>query len=146
MAREHDLEGILHSIQQLEESFNSRYLYHWVFFSTKPLSEDFRRVTSNATNATCIYEHIPEAAGTLATRVDLDGLEQSVFGPLNSKSINGATHHGKGHRRSRRWDWGSIARADRMRDYDWFWRIEPGVSLSLEMTVRLLPLVTDLSR
>lgn len=126
MAREHDLDGILHSIQQLEDSFNSRYLYHWVFFSTKPLSEGFRRVTSNATNATCIYEHIPEAAAALATRVALDGLSHSVFGPLTKNERTRQIHGGEGRRRSRRWDWGSIARADRLRDYDWFWRIEPG--------------------
>lgn len=27
-----------------------------------------------------------------------------------------------------RWNLGSFAREHRMRDYDWFWRVEPGVS------------------
>jgi mannosyltransferase len=58
LAHETDLPAVLSSISQLEETFNHRYHYHWVFFSTQPLSEEFRRQTSNATGAICIYEVI----------------------------------------------------------------------------------------
>ena len=56
VAHEDGLPGVLSTIQQLEETFNSQYQYHWVFFSTEPLSESFRRQTSNATKAVCLYE------------------------------------------------------------------------------------------
>lgn len=59
LAHDDDLPAVIISIQQLEETFNSRYQYHWVFFSTEPLSENFRRQTSNATKAVCLYEVIP---------------------------------------------------------------------------------------
>lgn len=59
LAHEEDLPAILVSIQQLEDTFNFQYQYHWVFFSTEPLSETFRRETSNATKAICLYEVIP---------------------------------------------------------------------------------------
>ncbi len=58
LAHEADLATTLISIQQLEKIFNSQYQYHWVFFSPKPLSEEFRRQTSNATTAICLYEVI----------------------------------------------------------------------------------------
>lgn len=112
MVHEHDVHDILHSIQQLEESFNARYLYHWVFFSTSPLSDDFRRVTANATNATCIFEHIPASSTTLVA---------------HNGAVDGAVRTRHDNTRPPRWNWASIAKADRLKDYDWFWRIEPGV-------------------
>jgi mannosyltransferase len=128
LASEHELDAILQSIQQLEESFNSRYLYHWVFFSTKPLSENFHRLTSNATNATCIYEQIPEAANAIEPRIVLNWTSHAFFGPHKRPTRSEVKSSVKWQRRSPRWDWASIAKADRLRDYDWFWRIEPGVS------------------
>lgn len=128
MAGEHEIGDILHSIRQLEESFNSRYLYHWVFFSAKPLSESFRRLTSNATNATCIYEHIPDVASAITLSLPIEDTMGEVFGPLKDPAKRTAKKHFKWHRRAKQWDWASIAKADRLRDYDWFWKIEPGVS------------------
>ena len=128
LAGEQELAGILRSIEQLEESFNSRYLYHWVFFSPVPLSENFRRLTSNATNATCIYEHVPDAASALEPRNACDEMSFTAFGPLNKPLQREMKKHAKWHRRPKHGAWSSISKADRLRDYDWFWRIEPEVS------------------
>ena len=56
ITHEDDLPAVLFTIHQLEETFNEQYQYHWVFFSKEPLSETFRRQTSNATKAICLYE------------------------------------------------------------------------------------------
>lgn len=126
LAQEHELGGVLQSINQLEKSFNSRYHYHWVFFSTEILSENFRRLTSNATNATCIYELIPEESGTLITSAKVDA--NTIAREEPSEEFG---HHGRGQqmptsRRLQRWNRGPFAKANRLKDYDWFWRIEPG--------------------
>ncbi|KAF4121415.1 hypothetical protein GMORB2_1822 [Geosmithia morbida] len=56
---EKDLSDVVVTVTQLEEAFNSDHQYHWVFFGTDPLSEEFRRITSNATSSACFYEVIP---------------------------------------------------------------------------------------
>ena len=121
LVHEDDLSPILTSIQELETTFNSRYQYHWVFFSTEPLGEEFRRETSNATGATCLYEVIPRNdwsvhpgfSGQHSPSSDNRqlGFEDAGFSP--------SVYH---------WNLGSFAQQERMRDYDWFWRVEPGVS------------------
>lgn len=129
LAHERDLPAVLSSMSQLEETFNHRYHYHWVFFSIQPLSEEFKRQTSNATGAICIYEVIsehnlassqyvkPSSACDAMPRDATDGDHASKVD--QSTSFLGQTS---------RWNSGPFASEKRLRDYDWFWRIEPGVS------------------
>ncbi|PHH82332.1 hypothetical protein CDD82_6306 [Ophiocordyceps australis] len=109
LAHEHDLQPILSSITQIQDIFNTRYRYDWVFFSTSPLSDGFRRLTSNATNATCLYEV-----------VDLQDSLHTVDGPSGAASLPSLVGQ------ARRWKCGPFANEMRLCDYDWFWRIEPG--------------------
>lgn len=130
VAHEHDLPAVLSSMSQLEETFNHRYHYHWVFFSTQPLSEEFRRQTSNATGAICIYEVIsehnlassryPEPSSAASKAMPTDPIGDGTVSKVGqSTSFLGQTS---------RWNSGPFASEKRLRDYDWFWRIEPGVS------------------
>ncbi|WYZ38014.1 hypothetical protein EsH8_II_001520 [Colletotrichum jinshuiense] len=52
LVAEQQLEQMVASIAQLEQRFNDKYHYDWVFFSHEELSEEFKEVTSNATAAT----------------------------------------------------------------------------------------------
>jgi mannosyltransferase len=122
LVHENDLSPVLTSIRELETTFNSKYKYDWVFFSTEPLGEKFRRETSNATGATCLYEVIPRNdwsvhpgfSGHFPTASD------NKYLGLEDGGISSSVYH---------WNIGSFAQQERMRDYDWFWRIEPGVSV-----------------
>lgn len=129
LAHEHDLPAVLFSMSQLEDTFNHRYHYHWVFFSTQPLSEEFRRQTSNATGAICIYEVISEH--NLASSTYPKPSSASNGMPTDSTDGKHVSEAGQstsflGH--TSRWNSGPFASEKRLRDYDWFWRIEPGVS------------------
>lgn len=126
LAHENDLPGMLYSIRQLEDKFNSRYQYHWVFFSPRELSEEFKRATSNATNATCIYEVISDEHWSVPNWID-----RRRFHPTDDSNLN----HGYNCagtdadlRKIYRWNSGPFAREKRLKYYDWFLRVEPGVS------------------
>lgn len=117
LADEHELLPILSSVSQLEDTFNGRYRYDWVFFSTRPLSDEFRRRTSNATKATCMYEAIDDDSGAPQAG---DGAQGAQGAQGSAASLGG---------RIRRWKSGPFAQKKRLKGYDWFWRIEPGVRL-----------------
>lgn len=130
LAHERDIHGILQSIHQLEDSFNSKYLYHWVFFSTEPLSDSFRRLTSNATNATCIYEVVVNDKRHVSGNVEVAPKDSSFVIPRE----NAFGQHGpdvQPRKRTYRWRWDQVSKSPRLRDYDWLWRIEPGVSVAV---------------
>lgn len=109
-AEEGDLSNLLFSIRQLEEKFNTRYQYDWIIFSPSELSETFKTLTSNASGATCLFEVIPDENWNAAgLAVDPDTRIMDL-------------------RRRHRWNSGAFAHEERLSDYDWFWRVEPGVS------------------
>ncbi|RCI16976.1 hypothetical protein L249_3073 [Ophiocordyceps polyrhachis-furcata BCC 54312] len=122
-ARETDLPAVLSSVSQLEETFNNRYRYDWVFFSTSPLSEDFRRLTSNATAAACVYEVINDELWSVPEGAS-DSTLQTVELEMEPESSSAFA------RQMRRWKSGRFAKESRLKSYDWFWTIEPGVSIS----------------
>ena len=43
LARNRELKGAVSSVKQLEENFNWRYHYPWVFLNDEPFSEEFKR-------------------------------------------------------------------------------------------------------
>ncbi|KAL7920273.1 glycosyltransferase family 15 protein [Trichoderma austrokoningii] len=146
LAHEQDLPAVLSSVSQLEETFNHRYHYHWVFFSTQPLSEEFRRQTSNATGAICIYEVIsehnlvsskfrrPSSAYDVMPRDAADGGGDDASKVGQSTSFLGQTS---------RWNSGPFASEKRLRDYDWFWRIEPGAQFTHDITFDVFRFMRD---
>ncbi|RDA83608.1 hypothetical protein CP532_2867 [Ophiocordyceps camponoti-leonardi (nom. inval.)] len=119
-ARENDLPAVLSSVSQLEETFNRRYGYDWVFFSTSPLSEDFRRLTSNATDAACVYEVIDDELWSVP-----EGASDSTLQPAEPELEPESSAFT---RQMRRWKSGRFAKESRLKSYDWFWTVEPGVS------------------
>ncbi|KAL6887195.1 glycosyltransferase family 15 protein [Trichoderma longibrachiatum] len=142
LAHEHDLPAILSSMSQLEETYNRRYRYPWVFFSTQPLTEEFRQQTSNATGAVCLYEVIlkdnlvspnqPFDLNALPMDHQTDG--EVLSGNRHSKPFVGQIS---------RWNSGPFAREKRLKDYDWVWRIEPGAQFTHDITFDVFRFMRD---
>ena len=138
-AHENDLNAILGSVSQLEDRFNSRYQYDWIFFSTAPLSDEFKRLTSNATTAVCLYEIISGENWNVPQRTRHLGVDAQDNSHGDDALVEGNSDVGSvtGNQplslveKTYRWKSGPFAKEHRLRDYDWFWRIEPGVRRSL---------------
>ncbi|KAJ3528224.1 hypothetical protein NM208_g10301 [Fusarium decemcellulare] len=123
-----DLQAMLFTMQQLEEKFNNRYQYHWIFFSAHGLEEVFKELTSNATNATCIYEVIPDENWSIPGWTDQPHIpaSQEINLDYDSETLRPMTTI----RQMNRWNSAPFAKEKRLRDYDWFWRVEPGAQLT----------------
>ncbi|TQN64867.1 Glycolipid 2-alpha-mannosyltransferase [Colletotrichum shisoi] len=114
------------SVAQLEQRFNSKYRYDWVFFSYEDLGEDFKVATSNATASTVTYNLIPQQHWSIpGSGVDADtaGLR--------------AAHH------KSRWSAGLFAREKRLQAYDWFWMVEPGTQFMCDINVDIFRLMKE---
>lgn len=128
LAHDSQLDEMVTTMHQLEAKFNRRYHYHWVFFTNMDFSEEFKIITSNATNATCVYEQIPKEHWYLPQwinnsqhEVDLNIMCDAAAGNTRMQSDPHIY----------RWNSGLFAREKRLRNYDWFWKVEPGVSLHI---------------
>lgn len=141
LAHENDLSALLSSISQLEETFNYRYKYHWIFFSTQPLSEEFRQQTSNATGAVCLYEVISE--DKLASPKQPVAFNTLPPAQTRGERVSDIGRQAQSLDQISRWNSGPFASEKRLRDYDWIWRIEPGAQFTHDITFDVFRFMRD---
>ncbi|KAM0420784.1 hypothetical protein ACHAPT_011445 [Fusarium lateritium] len=141
LVHDYDLDAMLFTMQQLEDKFNSRYQYQWIFFSTTELGDDFKQLTSNATNATCIYEVIPDENWIIPGWTD----PPQLLGPQESNmDYDGETLKPSANiRQMSQWNSAPFANERRLRDYDWFWRVEPGAQLTQDIPFDVFRFMQD---
>ncbi|EWG42473.1 hypothetical protein FVEG_04266 [Fusarium verticillioides 7600] len=131
LVQEDDMSAILYSIQQIEDRFNNRHLYDWVLFSIQDLPNRFKELTSSATNATCFFEVIPEENWNMPDWTDHSRLSDShgVDPDGNPKTYKPIADI----RQMKRWSSAPFANERRLHNYEWFWRVDPGASLSQDI-------------
>ncbi|KAL9010515.1 MAG: hypothetical protein Q9173_004557 [Seirophora scorigena] len=124
LVRNSELDGIVQSMTQLEHHWNRKYHYPWVFFNDEPFSDEFKAATRNLTLSRIYYEVVPKDHWSLP-----DWIDEGRF--MNSLEYLGAIGVGKGwmisYRHMCRWNSGFFYRHPRLKDFDWYWRVEPDV-------------------
>ncbi|MCJ1354316.1 MAG: hypothetical protein MMC33_004304 [Icmadophila ericetorum] len=124
LVRNSELQGLMNSIRQLEYRWNRNYQYPWIFFNDEPFTDEFKQATQNLTSAKCYYEVVPKEHWSLPRWIDEDRF-------MNSLEYLGAIGVGKGwmisYRHMCRWNSGFFYRHPRLKDFDWYWRVEPDV-------------------
>ena len=60
LARNVDIHGVLLSMQRMEQRFNTKYQYPYVFLNEEEFGEDFKQRTSASTQSRTLYGLIPK--------------------------------------------------------------------------------------
>jgi alpha 1,2-mannosyltransferase len=99
--------------------------YPWIFFNDEPFTEEFKAGTRNMTSAKCYYEVVPKEHWSLPEWIDegrfMNGLE--YLGTIGvGKGWMVSYHH------MCRWNSGFFYKHQFLKNYDWYWRVEPDVS------------------
>jgi hypothetical protein len=55
LVRNSELREMAQSMRELEETFNRKFKYPWIFFNDEPFDEKFKRITSSLTDAETFY-------------------------------------------------------------------------------------------
>lgn len=53
LARNSDVEGVLRSVRELEDRFNRKFQYPWVFLNEVDFDDDFKRCVVSIPTLTC---------------------------------------------------------------------------------------------
>ncbi|EFQ35487.1 glycolipid 2-alpha-mannosyltransferase [Colletotrichum graminicola] len=133
LVSENQLDQMVESVTQLEQRFNSKYRYDWVFFSFEELSEDFKDATSNATTGTVTYNLITQQHCSVSRQAEMGRSNAVDTGTAQTQ----VSHH------SRRWSAGPFAREKRLQAYDWFWMVEPGTQFMCDINLDIFRLMRD---
>ena len=126
LARNGDLWEITKSIRQIEDRFNRKFGYDWVFLNDKPFDDNFKRVTSSLISGTAKFGLIPEAHWSFPEWIDQEKAAKVRQDMSEKKIIYGDSIS---YRHMCRFESGFFYRQPLMLEYEWYWRVEPSIEL-----------------
>jgi alpha 1,2-mannosyltransferase len=126
LARNSDVWEIARSIRQVEDRFNKRYNYDWVFLNDKPFDETFKSVTSSLVSGKTHYGEIAEEHWSFPDFIDQDKAKKVREDMAQKKIIYGDSIS---YRHMCRFESGFFFRQPLMMNYEYYWRVEPSVEL-----------------
>lgn len=126
LARNSDVWDIARSIRQVEDRFNRRYNYDWVFLNDKPFDNTFKKVTSSLVSGKTHYGEIPREHWSFPEWIDQDKAKKVREDMAQRKIIYGDS---VSYRHMCRYESGFFFRHPLMQQFEWYWRVEPSIEL-----------------
>ncbi|KZP31545.1 glycosyltransferase family 15 protein [Athelia psychrophila] len=127
LARNSDLDGVLHSMRSNEERFNRNYDYPYVLLNEVPFTEEFIRRATAVTHGTVSFGQIPAENWYQPDWIDEDLASQG----RREMESQGIIYAGSvPYRNMCRFNSGFFFRHELLQPYRYYWRIEPDVEFN----------------
>ena len=126
LARNTDVWEIARSIRQVEDRFNKKFNYDWVFLNDKPFDAHFKKVTTALVSGTTKYGEIPHDHWSFPEFIDQEKAKKVREDMAERKIIYGDSIS---YRHMCRYESGFFFRHPIMQEYEWYWRVEPSIEL-----------------
>ncbi|AET40111.1 alpha-1,2-mannosyltransferase KTR1 Ecym_5352 [Eremothecium cymbalariae DBVPG len=140
LARNSDLYSLLPSILSVEDRFNHRFHYDWVFLNDEPFSDEFKRVTSAMVSGKTKYGIIPKEQWSFPDWIDQDAAAKTREQMEKDKVIYGGSIS---YRHMCRYESGFFYRHEEMMEYEWYWRVEPHIKLYCDIDYDVFKFMKD---
>jgi alpha 1,2-mannosyltransferase len=130
LARNSDVWDIARSMRHVEDRFNRRFKYDWVFLNDKPFDSQFKKVTTALASGRTRYGEIPRAHWSFPEFIDQDRARKVREQMAEKKVIYGDSIS---YRHMCRFESGFFFRQPLLNEYEWYWRVEPGIELYCDL-------------
>ncbi|CCU75923.1 alpha-1,2-mannosyltransferase [Blumeria hordei DH14] len=140
LARNSDVWQIARSIRQVEDRFNRKYNYDWVFLNDEPFDENFKKVTTALVSGKTHYGKIPEEHWSFPPHIDQERARKVREDMGARKIIYGDSIS---YRHMCRFESGFFFRQPLMNKYEWYWRVEPSVELFCDINYDVFKYMAD---
>ncbi|KAG1294325.1 hypothetical protein G6F66_005308 [Rhizopus arrhizus] len=117
-------------MQQLEARFNHKFQYPYVFLNDVEFTEEFKTLTRSMTDAEIKYGLIPKEHWSYPDWIDIKKADESRHKMGAANIIYGDS---LSYRHMCRFESGFFYRHPLMQDYEYYWRVEPGVEYSCDI-------------
>jgi len=124
LVRNSDLMGIMSSMKQIEDRFNKRFNYPYVFLNDQPFAEDFKKYISALTNAPVEFGLIPQEHWVQPQWIDENRASAAREDMVNNNVIYGGSVP---YRNMCRFNSGFFYKQELLQKYRYYWRVEPDV-------------------
>ncbi|KAG2173582.1 hypothetical protein INT43_005000 [Umbelopsis isabellina] len=125
LARNSNQAGLLSSMQQNEDKFNSNYNYPYVILNDQPFTDEFMQVISSVTKAQVKFGTIDHSMWGYPQWIDQ---EKAAKGRKALEEKKAPYASSESYRHMCRFQSGFFFRHPLTMEYDYYWRIEPDVN------------------
>lgn len=140
LARNSDIWEIARSIRQVEDRFNRKFGYDWVFLNDQPFDETFKKVTTSLCSGKTHYGLIPEEHWSFPAHIDQDKAKKVREDMAQRKIIYGDSIS---YRHMCRFESGFFFQQPLMLNYEWYWRVEPSIELFCDIDYDAFKFMAD---
>jgi len=124
LARNSDVGSAVSTVKELEDRFNGKYHYPWVFLNEQPFSEDFKRRISIVASGPVHFGKIPEDHWYQPNWINETKATEARHKMEEENVIYGGS---VSYRNMCRFNSGYFYRHPLLLNYRYYWRVEPGV-------------------
>ncbi|KAI1323249.1 glycolipid 2-alpha-mannosyltransferase [Xylariaceae sp. FL0255] len=131
LARNNELSKAKRTVRSIEKHFNQWFNYPILFLNDEPWDQHFINELNKTANGKGIFDIIPKAQWTYPDWVDQDVAKKS----FKQQDDAGIPHAGEeGYHHMCRFYSGKFYELDALKQYKWYWRLEPDVDFTCAIT------------
>jgi len=140
LARNSDLYQLMGSIRQIEDRFNKKFNYDWVFLNDQEFNEEFKAETSAAVSGNTKYGLIPKEQWSYPEWIDQEKAALAREAMRAKKVIYGDSVP---YRHMCRYESGFFWRHELMAEYEYYWRVEPDIKIYCDIDYDIFKWMKD---
>lgn len=140
LARNSELYDLIKAIRRVEDRFNRKFNYDWVFLNDEEFTQEFKDLTTAIVSGTTKYGKIAKEHWSYPEWIDQGKAAESRKKMKEQKIIYGDL---ESYRHMCRFESGFFWRNELMQEYDWYWRVEPGIQIHCDLDYDLFKFMQD---
>ncbi|KAF1802534.1 nucleotide-diphospho-sugar transferase [Mucor lusitanicus] len=140
LARNSDLQGIRQSIRQMEDRFNKKFNYPYVFLNEEYFTDEFKQKTSDLTSAQTFYGKIDEDMWGYPDYINQTYAAECRKDMHDRKIIYGGSEP---YRHMCRFQSGFFFRHPLLDNFEYYWRVEPDVQYFCDVDYDVFQMMKD---
>ncbi|CAO3694612.1 unnamed protein product [Rhizopus stolonifer] len=130
LVRDEDLNDLRDTMQMLEDRFNKKYSYPYVFLNNGPFSDKFKEYTTGLSSGKTYYGELTPEMWSYPDWIDQEKAKES----REKMEAEGVIYGGmESYRHMCRFQSGFFFRHPLMDQFDYYWRVEPHVKFNCDI-------------
>lgn len=140
LARNSELYKLIESIRSVEDRFNRKFNYDWVFLNDEEFTQEFKDLTTAICSGKTKYGKIPKEHWSYPDFIDLEKAAKARADMKAAKIIYGDS---ESYRHMCRFESGFFWQNPLLDEYDWYWRVEPEIKIHCDLDYDLFKFMRD---
>ncbi|ESX01188.1 hypothetical protein KL918_002827 [Ogataea parapolymorpha] len=140
LVRNSELDGIVSSIRQLEETWNWRYNYPFTFINDEEFTPEFKKRVEEVCSGKVYYEIIPKSIWEKPANID-PVLYKNGIAKLTENKVNYASL--ESYHNMCRFNSGWFYRLEGLKKFKYYWRVEPNVDFFCKVDYDVFKFMRD---